>query len=161
MRHLLFEARPRRFAYRFPGYRKLHQIFSRLAGCVALCFGITGCAVSAAPPPQKSVAVPKKAISIPRPPAKLLAREPAPRCTSNGESAKVAASAPDANGNGANSTESAPSIEQLTESLSRRERERDCYRDAEYRVRTKLSKLQTSVRETLRAVDELNKSSEN
>jgi len=61
---------------------------------------------------------------------------------------------------GANPAESTPSVEQLTASLNRRERERDCYRDAEHRVRAKLTKLQTSVRETLRAVDELNRSME-
>lgn len=161
MRRFSLEARPRNFADRFPGYQKIHRISSRLAGCLAVCLGISGCAISAAPPPQKTVAVPKKNVVIPRPSAKLLAREPAPKCTyTDEEPAKIASAAPSSEGNGANTTESSPSTAQLTESLNRRERERDCFRDAEHRVRTKLTKLQTSVRATMKAVDELNTSGE-
>lgn len=70
------------------------------------------------------------------------------------------AAAASGEGNGTSSSESSPTSAQLTESLNRRERERDCFRDAEHRVRTKLTKLQTSVRATLKAVDEWNKSGE-
>ena len=161
MRCFSFKAHPRHFAYHLPGYRSFHQLLSRVVGCVAVCFGVSGCAVSAAPPPQETVAVPpKKIITIPRPPAKLLAREHAPKCMNATEEPGKTAATQNEEEKGANPAESTPSVEQLTASLNRRERERDCYRDAEHRVRAKLTKLQTSVRETLRAVDELNKSME-
>lgn len=95
--------------HRFPDYRNIHHLFSRFVGCIAVGFGVTGCAVSAAPPPQKTVAVPpKKTSSIPRPPAKLLAREPAPKCTYTDEEPAKPAKAQSAEGNGANSAESTP-----------------------------------------------------
>ncbi len=40
------------------------------------------------------------------------------------------------------------------EEAERRARERDCFRDAEMRVRAKLAKLQASVRTTLKAIDQ-------
>ena len=41
----------------------------------------------------------------------------------------------------------------LTEAVQRSERERDCFREAEARARSKLTELQSSVREMLKAVD--------
>lgn len=123
-------------------------------GCLMASLAAGGCAVHPMPPPP-----PPKAMVVPKPSAALMTRDAAPKCTYTDEEQNIAAPIVQAKaeGDAGNSAESAAANTDnsaaLAESLQRRERERDCFRDAEHRVRTKLTKLQTSVRKTLRAVE--------
>ena len=100
----------------------------------------------------------ESSLSVPRPNAALMAREAPPKCI-YAEPAVSPGNAPvvtSATGQGS----AERIISELTESgtLQRREHERDCFRDAEFRVRAKLTRLQSSVRGTLQAVDAFNAS---
>jgi hypothetical protein len=85
-----------------------------------------------------------------RPAAALMAPETPPRCLYADEARPGRGNA-DASGSEA----AQPAAERPadTAAVSRRERERDCYRDAEHRVRAKLTSLQASVRRTLQEVE--------
>jgi hypothetical protein len=96
-----------------------------LAGCVA-----------------HSEAIPAASQVIPRPSAALLAPEAPPKCLFD---EAVAESAP---------VQTASAVQDTSaERAGRRERERDCFRDAERRIRAKLARLQAAVRRTMQALD--------
>ncbi|MCL4766719.1 MAG: hypothetical protein KJZ80_10835 [Hyphomicrobiaceae bacterium] len=125
-----------------------------LAGCISLSLAASGCVVE--PMPRSPTA-----LAAPEVPAQLLARTPEPKCTYTDEEPgtrpRVTASnapANDAAAAGANTQLSAEeAAAAAAEALQRRERERDCFRDAEQRVRARLTELQASVRATPRAVE--------
>jgi hypothetical protein len=81
--------------------------------------------------------------AIPRPSTALLAPEAPPKCLFDeavAESAPVQAA-------------SAVQDDATAERAGRRERERDCFRDAERRIRAKLARLQAAVQRTMQALD--------
>jgi hypothetical protein len=94
-----------------------------------------------------------------------MAREPAPKCVVRNlastpaksslliETASLSAVDPESTDAPKPSKPEPP-----TDALQQRERERDCFREAEGRVRNKLTRLQTSVQATLKAVEEYNSS---
>lgn len=132
-----------------------------LAGSVVAALVTAGCMAHATTSTTSSEP-PGRAASFPKPSANLLSAEPQPACTYaespgrplSGAATARAASAlvPDAG------TDASPQAAQIAASdaadaIARRERERDCFRDAETRVRAKLARLQSSVRQTLQALD--------
>ena len=125
-----------------------------LAGCLAVGLAVTACKPeppSAHVRPEAQTRVASKA--VPKPARSLMAREAAPQCL-YAESAHDSASpepAPTAQINPAVATTADVTT---NEEAERRARERDCFRDAEMRVRAKLAKLQASVRTTLKAIDQ-------
>jgi hypothetical protein len=96
-----------------------------LAGCVA-----------------HSEAIPAARQAIPRPSAALLAPEAPPKCLFDEAVAEPA------------SVQAASAVQDASaERAGRRERERDCFRDAERRIRAKLARLQAAMRRTMQALD--------
>lgn len=81
---------------------------------------------------------PPKAISTPKVPPRLLARVSEPKCMYTDEEPSVG-----------ESSEPGAETKAMEQSLQRRERERDCFRDAEHRVRAQLAELQASIRATV------------
>jgi hypothetical protein len=120
---------------------------ARLAGILALTLAAGGCVAEPMSAPLEA-----SATRIPRPNAGLLAREPAPQCEyTDARSSPASPVSSVADPTPGSSVQMQASL--ALEDARRRERERDCYRDAEHRVRTKLTRLQSSVRTTLQAVE--------
>jgi hypothetical protein len=108
-----------------------------------------------APPVQQAKLKP-----VPKPVASLMVQESEPVCMYTEASAKPMETAPIVEKAVVKSsdTQSAPAITPVAptpedEYAQRRERERDCFRDAEARVRKKLTQLQASVRTMRRAME--------
>ena len=102
-----------------------------LTGSILVSLVVSGCNVE----PKRS---PPTAVVVPQPTARLLARESAPKCTYTDEEPIVATDAVKM---------------AAVEVIQRRERERDCFRDSEQRVRAKLMELQAAVRVMMHATE--------
>ena len=139
----LFEALARQCGRVIPACRS-QFLYAGPVACLLVSFAVSGCVVEAAHPPPP-------AVSIPKPTARMMARETAPKCTySDADPVAVSAS------RGAAELTAADPDAKLTaalETVERRERERDCFRDSEQRVRAKLMELQASVRAMVRAME--------
>ncbi len=126
-----------------------------LAGCIGLALATAGCVVEPMPRPPTALA------AAPAVPPRLLTKAPAPQCTYTDEepadrlrqTASNAAATDAGSGDATAPLSQADAAAAAAESLQRRERERDCFRDAEQRVRAKLTALQASVRATLRPAE--------
>ena len=73
---------------------------------------------------------------------RLMTREQAPKCLFDEAAAEAASIQPASTAQDASAARA-----------ERRERERDCFRDAERRVRAKLARLQAAMRRTIRVMD--------
>ena len=173
MRHSIVDApqNPSRQLVRKTSSRSKVLCLSRSSLCLLFPLLMGGCVYHHPPlPVQKSL------VAFPKPAPHLLAEMPEPNCAIEAEAADatsnvVATNAevaevktdtsdesetPDASGGDAappadaqTSTDAAA----LTKAVQRSERERDCFREAEARARAKLTELQSSVRQMLKAVD--------
>jgi len=90
-----------------------------------------------------------------------MAKEPAPVCLYTEASADAPATAPLAQKAVATASDTHQdtlvrpvAAGSMDDAAARRERERDCFRDAEARVRRKLTQLQAAVRTTLRSIEQ-------
>jgi hypothetical protein len=150
----LFEALAR--PWPLAGHRSIDTnasscLCARLAGVLALTLAAGGCVAEPMSAPLEA-----SAIKIPRPNAGLLAREPAPQCEyTDARSLPASPGSSVADPTPGSNVQMQASL--ALEDARRRERERDCYRDAEHRVRTKLTRLQSSVRTTLQAIEKQNR----
>ncbi len=173
MRHSIIEApqNPSRQLVRKTPPRSKLLCLSRSSLCLLFPLVMSGCVYHHPPlPVQKSL------VAFPKPAPHLLAEMPEPNCAIEAEAADatsnvVATNAevaevktdtsdesetPDASAADAASpadAQTSTDTAALTEAVQRSERERDCFREAEARARAKLTELQSSVREMLKAVD--------
>lgn len=148
----LFEALARQCGRVIPACRS-QFLYAGPVACILVSFAVSGCVVEAAHPPPP-------AVSIPKPTARLMAREATPKCTySDADPVAVSAAATDrrsdASDGAAELTAADPEakVTAALETVERRERERDCFRDSEQRVRAKLMELQASVRAMVGAME--------
>lgn len=128
-----------------------------LSSCLVIPLLMSGCAYHHPPMP-----VQKAAVVLPKPAPHLLTEMPEPKCTYGDEEPAAVSGVETANAEpsgsrsdaGTSSAEQAPAdTAALAETVQRRERERDCFRDAEARVRARLAELQSSVRVLMQTME--------
>ncbi len=121
-----------------------------LAACALTALLIAGCHAHA-PRSEIQQAQPK---AVPKPSAHLMAKVDEPACLYT-EAAADSRETPLLVQKAVATSSNAQSATTTTDDAAqRRERERDCFRDAEARVRKKLAQLQAAVRRTQRAVEQ-------
>ena len=135
-------------------HRECHtpRTAAKLLASLAMACLVTGCLAHAPPPPQEA-----QSRTIPKPRASLMTKQHEPQClyteAANAEPTlqKAVAKVSDAQ---SEALVKPVAMATSDDAAERRERERDCFRDAEARVRKQLTQLQAAVRTTLRAVDQ-------
>jgi hypothetical protein len=122
-----------------------------LAACALSALLIAGCHAHA----PRSEIQQAQTKPVPKPSAHLMAKVDEPACLytdAAAESRETPSLVQKAVATSSNAQSATTAI--TDDAAQRRERERDCFRDAEARVRKKLAQLQAAVRHTQRAVEQ-------